>query len=88
MVTLVTRVEREIVMKTVSKGVPKAKMLEYFRHVEQTGEELVVTNDNVPTLIISPIKPQKKVEEVFADLRGKVRINDSAMEPETGEWEV
>lgn len=75
-------------MTTVSKGVLKAKMLEYFRHVEQTGEELVVTNNNVPTLVISPIKPKKKVEEVFADLRGKVRIDDSVMEPETSEWEA
>ncbi|MFQ5636600.1 MAG: type II toxin-antitoxin system Phd/YefM family antitoxin [bacterium] len=75
-------------MKTVSKGVLKAKMLEYFRYVEQTGEELIVTNNNVPTLKVLPIKQKKKVEDVFSDLRGKVRINDSIMEPETGEWGV
>jgi hypothetical protein len=39
-------------MKTVSKGVLKAKMLEYFREVEQTGEELVVTEYNLPVLKI------------------------------------
>lgn len=73
-------------MKTVSKGVLKAKMLEYFRYVEQTGEELIVTNNNVPTLKVLPIKQKKKVEEVFSDLRGKVHIDDSVMEPETDEW--
>ncbi|MFT4589551.1 MAG: antitoxin (DNA-binding transcriptional repressor) of toxin-antitoxin stability system, partial [Limisphaerales bacterium] len=31
-------------MKTVSKGKLKAKMLEYFREVEATGETLVVTD--------------------------------------------
>ena len=39
----------------VSKGVLKLKMLEYFRRVEQTGEELIVTNNNVPALKVIPI---------------------------------
>jgi len=73
-------------MKTVSKGVLKAKMLEYFRHIEQTGEELVVTSHNVPTLKVVPIKQKKSIEEVFGDIRGKVSIDDSVMEPETEEW--
>ena len=75
-------------MKSVSKGVLKAKMLEYFREVEQTGEELIVTNNNVPTLKVIPIKQRKKVDEVFADLRGKVHIDDSIMDPETNEWGI
>ncbi len=73
-------------MKTVSKGVLKAKMLEYFREVEQTGEELIVTNNNVPTLKVVPINKRKTVEKAFADLRGKVIIDDSIMDPETAEW--
>jgi prevent-host-death family protein len=75
-------------MIKVSKGVLKAKMLEYFRHVEQTGEELIVTNNNVPTLKVIPIKEKMSVEDVFGDLRGKVRLDDSIMEPETDEWGV
>ncbi len=63
-------------------------MLEYFRHVEQTGEELIVTNNNVPTLKVIPIKEKMSVEDVFGDLRGKVRLDDSIMEPETDEWGV
>ena len=75
-------------MITVSKGVLKAKMLEYFRHVEQTGEELIVTNNNIPTLKIIPIRKKKTVVEVFSDLRGKIKIDDSIMIPETEEWGV
>ncbi len=75
-------------MKSVSKGVLKAKMLEYFREVEQTGEELIVTSNNVPTLRVIPIKQKHKVEDVFADLRGKVRIDDSIMQPETEDWGI
>lgn len=75
-------------METVSKGILKAKMLEYFRHVEQTGEELIVTNNNIPTLKVIPIKKKKSVLEVFSDLRGKVHIDDSIMDPDTAEWGI
>lgn len=75
-------------MLTVSKSELKAKMLEYFRHVEQTGEELMVTNNKIPTLKVVPIKKNKTVEQVFDDIRGKVKINDSIMKPETDEWDI
>lgn len=75
-------------MIKVSKGVLKAKMLEYFRQVEQTGEELIVTNNNIPTLMVIPIKNKQKVTEVFKDLRNKAKIDDSVMKPETEEWEL
>lgn len=75
-------------MKKVSKGALKAKMLEYFRHVEQTGEELIVTSNNIPTLRVVPIKKKKRVEEVFGDLRGQVHIDDALIEPDTDEWGI
>ena len=46
-------------MIKVSKSLLKAKMLEYFRHIEKTGEELIVTNNHVPTLKICPYSEQK-----------------------------
>ena len=73
-------------MITVSKGVLKAKMLEYFRRVEETGEELIVTSHRVPVLRIQPIKPKKTVKEVFGHHWGKVKISDDIMQPETDEW--
>ena len=84
--TMVTK--KEFVMPTVSKSELKAKMLEYFRHVEKTGEELIVTNNNVPTLKVVPIVKNKSVEQVFGDLRPTVKMDDSIMEPETDEWGV
>ena len=35
-------------MLAVAKGELKAKMLECFRHVEQSGEELIVTDHRKP----------------------------------------
>lgn len=37
-------------MVTVSKSTLKGKMLEYFRQVEETGEELVVTDNGRPVV--------------------------------------
>jgi len=52
----------------VSKGVLKAKMLEYFRKVEETKEELIVTNNNVPVLKVIPIQcdQAKSWAEIFS----------------------
>jgi prevent-host-death family protein len=44
-------------METVSKSVLKAKMLEYFRHVEQDGEELIVTSHGKPVARVIPYTP-------------------------------
>ena len=76
------------IMIQVSKGVLKAKMLKYFRKIEQTGEELIVTNNNIPTLKVIPIKKKKTVKDVFSSFWGKVEINDSIMKPETEEWGI
>lgn len=73
-------------MLTVSKHVLKAKMLEYFRQVEATGEELVVTHHHKPVLRITPVVAKRPVDEIFADLRGKVKYHGDLLEPETAEW--
>lgn len=75
-------------MLTVSKSELKAKMLEYFRHIEQTGEELTVTSNKIPTFEVMPYKKNKTVQEVFGDLRGKIKLDDSIMIPETDEWNL
>jgi antitoxin (DNA-binding transcriptional repressor) of toxin-antitoxin stability system len=41
-------------------------MFEYFRHVEDEGEELVVTHNNVPVLKVVPLRHARKVEDVLA----------------------
>lgn len=73
-------------MEPVSKGALKAKMLEYLRRVEETGEELVVTDHNVPVVRIVPIRRRRPAAEVFADVRGRVRYHEDVLVPTTDEW--
>lgn len=74
-------------MITVSEGILKDKMAEYFRQVKETGEELIITDNDSPILKISPIKKKKHVKEVFADIQGRIRYYDDVLKPETEEWE-
>jgi len=73
-------------METVSKGALKARMLEYLRRVEETGTELIVTDNNRPVLRIVPIRARVPSAEVFADARGRVVYNDDILAPTTDEW--
>ncbi|HEY6880658.1 MAG TPA: hypothetical protein VI299_21695 [Polyangiales bacterium] len=73
-------------MDSVSKGVLKAKMLEYFRKVEETGEELVVTDNNVPVLKIVPIRTRVPTAVMFADVRGRVVYHEDLTTPTSDEW--
>ena len=73
-------------MLTVSKSRLKAKMLEYFRRVEETGEEIVVVSHNRPVIRITRLDHVHTVNEVFLDVRGKADIDDQVIEPETQDW--
>jgi prevent-host-death family protein len=73
-------------MTEVSKGVLKAKMLEYFRRVEETGEELIVTDNNRPVLKVVPVRRRVPSAEAFGDVRGKVVYHADPLEPTTEEW--
>lgn len=73
-------------MTVVSKSALKAKMLEYFRHVEQTGEELIVTDNNRPVLKVVPIQERRAAASVFGDVRGRVVYLEDVLAPTTDEW--
>jgi prevent-host-death family protein len=73
-------------MNRVSKSALKARMLEYFRRVEETGEELVVTDNNEPVLRISPIPKRVPTATLFADVRGRVVYHEDLVAPTTPEW--
>ena len=73
-------------MDPVSKGVLKAKMLEYLRRVQETGEELVVTDNNVPVVRIVPIRQRRTAADVFADVRRRVVYHEDVLTPTTDEW--
>jgi prevent-host-death family protein len=63
-------------MLTISKSKLKAHMLQVFRQIEQTGEEVIVTDNNRPVLRIQPIARKPGVDEVFASYCGKVVIHE------------
>ena len=72
---------------TISKSKLKAQMLQIFRQLEAEGGEIIVTDHNKPVLKIIPIETKVTVEEAFAQWRGKVAFDDSALlEPTTEEW--
>lgn len=73
-------------MITVSKGVLKDKMLEYFRRVESTGEELIVTDHRKPALKVVPFKQKVSLKDLFAKYQGKAAYRAPINEPETDEW--
>lgn len=73
-------------MVTVSKSALKARMLEYFRQVEQTGEELIVTSDGLPVLKVVPFTPKQSVDTAFADVRGQLSWTGDLDEPTRAEW--
>jgi prevent-host-death family protein len=73
-------------MDPVSKSALKARMLEYFRKVEETGEELVVTDNNQPILRIVPIRRRIPASLAFADVRGQVVYHEDITDPTADDW--
>lgn len=74
-------------MDTVSKSQFKARALEYFRHVEATGEALVITDRGKPVLELSPY-PRRDPGEILESLRGTVLRYDDPTDPVAVEWEA
>lgn len=70
-------------MPSISKSKLKANMLRIFRHIENTGEEMIVTDHNRPVLRIQPIAQRKTVEEVFSTVQGKVIYREDINTPTT-----
>ena len=74
-------------MPTVSKSALKAKMLEYLRAVERTGEELIITDNQRPVLKIVPIQEKLTAAEVFGEWREKYVEHGDVMRSTADEWD-
>ncbi|MEW6278079.1 MAG: prevent-host-death protein [Candidatus Eremiobacterota bacterium] len=70
----------------ISKSQLKARMLEIFRQLEESGQEALVTDRGRVVLRIVPVRPTRPVDEVFADLRGKVVFVEDPDAPTGSEW--
>lgn len=91
--TMVTTVVILCSMKTVSKSRLKARMLEYFREVEATGEPLIVTDHGRETLEVRPVQKRSTAQEVLAAYAAAGSSNlpapEELMEPlPADEWEA
>jgi prevent-host-death family protein len=77
-------------MVTVSKSALKARMFEYFRQVEETGEPLVVTHHGRPVLQVVPYAQKRPMADVLAEFRaiGPVRFVGDPNPPTVDEWDV
>jgi prevent-host-death family protein len=73
-------------MKTLSKSKLKPRLLEIMREIEETGEELVVTDHGKPTLVIRPYRETLPPEVVFAAERGRLVFHEDPDTPTEGEW--
>jgi len=73
---------------TLTKSAVKARLLEYFRYVESSGDEILVTDNGRPSVRICPVSRGSSVEELFRGYRGRVSIKGDVLSPTTDEWEA
>lgn len=73
--------------QTISKSGFKPKALQYFRKIQEDGQELIITDHNKPVLRIIPYREQPEV--VLREFRNTVRRYEQPLEP-VGEndWEA
>lgn len=72
---------------TVSKSRFKPRALEYFRQVQQTGQELIITDHARPVLKIVPFNDDPLT--ALQNLRGSVITYDRPLEPVAVEdWDI
>jgi antitoxin (DNA-binding transcriptional repressor) of toxin-antitoxin stability system len=62
-------------------------MLEIFREVEESGQELIVTDNGKPVLKIVPIVKKASVDEVFGKYYGQVTYHEDINTPTIDEWD-
>jgi prevent-host-death family protein len=75
------------VSNTVSKSRFKARALEYFRDVERTGKELIITDRGRPVLKLIPYREEP--EDALRALRDTMVRYEAPTEPVSEEdWEA
>jgi antitoxin (DNA-binding transcriptional repressor) of toxin-antitoxin stability system len=74
-------------MQTISKSQFKPKALQYFREIQKTGHEIIISDHGKPVLKISPFR--ENTQTVLAELRNSVlRYDDPLESVAEGDWDV
>ena len=84
MINVTTVMTRDI-MRTISKSKLKSKLLEFLRLVE-SGEEIIVTDRGKAVVKISRYGNTPSTEELFREMRGKVKYFEDLTTSTTEEW--
>ena len=72
----------------VSKSQFKARALELFRNIEESGEPLIITDRGRPVLEVRPVKGKRK-HDPLEILKGSVTWHDHSTEPvDVDDWEA
>jgi antitoxin (DNA-binding transcriptional repressor) of toxin-antitoxin stability system len=74
-------------MKTIDKSQLTAQLLEFLQIVELEGEEIIVMDGTKPVVKISQYEKTLSTEELFKDMRGKVKYFEDLTAPTTEEWQ-
>ena len=72
--------------RIVSKSRFKPRALNFFREVEQTGKEIIITDRGKPVLKVVPYT--EKPEIWLKSLRGTVKRYKRPTDPLTEDWEA
>jgi len=73
-------------MKNISKSKLKSQLLEFLRIVESGGEEIIVTDRGRPVVKISKYGDSPSTEELFGQMRGKIKYFEDLTTPTSEEW--
>ena len=73
-------------VQTMSKSKFKPRALEYFRKIQETGEELVLTDHGKPVLKITAFKPDPAA--ALKSLRNTVVRFTDPLQPTGEAWEA
>ncbi|HID02222.1 MAG TPA: type II toxin-antitoxin system Phd/YefM family antitoxin [Desulfobacterales bacterium] len=73
--------------QTISKSQFKPKALKYFRDIQESGQELIITDHGKPVLKVLPYYEESQV--VLEELKNSVKRYDDPTEPVAlDDWEV
>ncbi len=72
---------------TASKSVLKNQLLEMLRRLEETGEEIIITDHNRPVASITPWRNRASADEIFGPWRGGLQVFGDLTSPLETDWE-
>ncbi len=70
----------------ISKSKLKSKLLEVLRSVESEDMEVIVTDRGKPVAKIAKYQQAPTTEELFKDLRGRIKYLEDPTNPTIEEW--